>query len=829
MPRLSGSRACSTTPLAGPARHVGDPVDVVTGRVFDVETDFRVQRGAHTFSFTRHFDGGALTHVGSVGRSMCHVLEAALRVDLDGMRVELPDESVVRFPFFSADGVSERAGSFRLTRESQLRYTLRARDGRAWTWQFGDPLYPARLLQAHLFGLALTLSHDRAGRLERAHFGDGAELLFAWSGEQLASVRLLEDGGTKRTTLIQYAYDGSGRLVTIRDAYNFDQQLRYDYAHRLLEKVDRRGYAFRFTYDGAGRCTETAGEDGAELHRLAYVPLERRTEVTRADGGTTTYFYDAQGAIVSVLDPYGAARTYVSDGAGRIVEERDPHNNALAVVYDADDEVVAKVDAFGAVHHPDPEQDTRIHSHWVPDAPLAYRRGRDAEQPASLPLADVPYWRVPEPLRELLSTTPTEGGGRFTRVRNVQGLPLWDERDTGERRRYAFDPNANVRWDIDADGARTDYAYLSDNHLSERRDALGRVEQFTHSPYEKLTAYVDAGGTRSSYGYDLVDRLVTVSRHDRVRESYVYDKAGNLVEKRNPRGEALFKASYGPGNRERARTWLHGETQRFTYDAGGRLTEAEGEAGRCTFGYRFGRRCRDERDGAGVVHGFRAGTLSSVTVLGRFATTYARDADGALRVTDPAGTEHVLREPVPGVHTRVFADWVAEGLQYDLDGRVLAQADYDPVSERRLVQRLYRYSPEGWLQSVRDADAGHTLYAHDEVHRLQAVYRPDGVVEHYRYDAGNNLVEAPGLGEHLPASGPQHAPGTPLQPVVLDTGNRLWRANGERFHHDERDHVVARESHEGVTYYLRDARRRHDLRGLVRRARPPHQAAHSRG
>jgi RHS repeat-associated protein len=100
------------------------------------------------------------------------------------------------------------------------------------------------------------------------------------------------------------------------------------------------------------------------------------------------------------------------------------------------------------------------------------------------------------------------------------------------------------------------------------------------------------------------------------------------------------------------------------------------------------------------------------------------------------------------------------------------------------------------------------------VHRLQAVYRPDGVVEHYRYDAGNNLVEAPGLGEHLPASGPQHAPGTPLQPVVLDTGNRLWRANGERFHHDERDHVVARESHEGVTYYLRDAA--DQLRKVVR-------------
>ena len=40
--------------------------------------------------------------------------------------------------------------------------------------------------------------------------------------------------------------------------------------------------------------------------------------------------------------------------------------------------------------------------------------------------------------------------------------------------------------------------------------------------------------------------------------------------------------------------------------------------------------------------------------------------------------------------------------------------------------------------------------------------------------------------------------------VALSRGNKLYRANGDRFHYDARDHVVGREGSWGRVTYVRD-------------------------
>jgi hypothetical protein len=71
------------------------------------------------------------------------------------------------------------------------------------------------------------------------------------------------------------------------------------------------------------------------------------------------------------------------------------------------------------------------------------------------------------------------------------------------------------------------------------------------------------------------------------------------------------------------------------------------------------------------------------------------------------------------------------------------------------------------------------------------------VPEAYAYDAAGNVLSMPGLSEGaaLGASGYATAGGSA---VVLDTGNRVYRANGEQFVYDERDHVSARMRWDGV-------------------------------
>jgi len=69
--------------------------------------------------------------------------------------------------------------------------------------------------------------------------------------------------------------------------------------------------------------------------------------------------------------------------------------------------------------------------------------------------------------------------------------------------------------------------------------------------------------------------------------------------------------------------------------------------------------------------------------------------------------------------------------------------------------------------------------------------------EAYAYDAAGNVLSMPGLSEGaaLGAGGYATAGGSA---VVLDTGNRVYRANGEQFAYDDRDHVSARMRWDGV-------------------------------
>ena len=116
---------------------------------------------------------------------------------------------------------------------------------------------------------------------------------------------------------------------------------------------------------------------------------------------------------------------------------------------------------------------------------------------------------------------------------------------------------------------------------------------------------------------------------------------------------------------------------------------------------------------------------------------------------------------------------------------------------------------EGDLVERRDNTQGSTRYAYDAAHRLTHVLTPQGQVEEYEYDAGDNLVRAPRLSEGaletLRASAPPSLYTLDAGRVAMTSGNRLHRANGARFHYDDRDHVVAREGAHGVTYYLRDS------------------------
>jgi len=788
---------CSFTPRAGVSRFIGDPVDLITGALVDQETDFRLPGAAGTFSWVRSYDSRNASQDRGLGPGFRHSLDCELQFDLDGMAYVDASGQVSYYSVPAADGDVVTEDGHELERVNARSYRLHESDGRMLDFSFRGSERAARLVSVTI-GESVYVLHHEAATLSAIGLGPLGRLQLQWKDGRISRIVLAQDDN--ETELALYRYDEKGRQVEARNVHKHSLRYEYDDHSRVIKKTDRRGFSFQFKYDAHGRCVDSRGEDGAEAVTLEYRPIERTTIVTRHDGGKWTYQYIDAGVITNVLDPCGGSQAFLPDDLGRVCEEIDGLGNSTLVLYDPQGAAYAKLDPLKYVI-PLPEDPEQAHplEHRVADSPLERELGSLFAVPTRLPTGDTPLWELPASVRNNVTTADAEWGGATRIQRNLQGLPLREEREEGAPRRWAFDENANVRWEIDFDGSKSSFEYESGNHLAKRVDARGALTQFEHSPTEELTALTDPGGTRSEYVLDQKDRVVEVRRHGRLKERYAYDRADNLIEKRDGRGELLLEMTYGAGNVVLARRFTSGEVQNFDYDEHGRLIAAMGEAGPCTFTYApTGERLSDLRAESGVEHSRAELHGRTTTVLERFVTRYHIGRSGELQVTDPSGGSCTLRQIGHGIYERSWSGGARELSQYDVSGRCLLKALYTGGGDEAPWIRSYRLSGEGDLLAARDSQRGETRYHYDAAHHLQRVEDSDRRVDSYEHDLAGNLLRMPN----------PFLEGRKLDEGVrfaVGDGNRLHGANGEQFHYDDRDSIVRRNRWDGATDYVRDS------------------------
>ena len=658
---------------------------------------------------------------------------------------------------------------------------------------------------------------------------------------------------------------GSGYAFLTRgtDAYGHHFDWSYDADGKVVRRADRRGYAFVYLYDRQGRCIRAAGEDDVDAVRLSYDPAAHETTVVNeATGARSLYRYDPTLNLLDITGPEGAVQSLLYDERGELVAESDPLGEMWTMVRDASGAIVGKRDPLGYVHDfladvTRPDFDPLAIA--LPAGAMAQEHGAAQAHDFDVPREGSLARELPESLRSAL--LPGEYAGRLVEVRNAQGLLLRKDRCYGDgtvrSRRYGYDPNGNLRHFRDADGGDWHEEYASWNQRTLQTDPLGHTTRFAYSKRDRMVRVEDALGTTTEYGWDLRDRLSEVRRHGKVRERYVYDAAGGLVEKRVPRvvppsdaaaptvesatdsGDVLL-VSYkrGPlrtllGRKTNAEVDGFGVAETFTRDARGRIVgakyaDATGSAGEQTQAHDgAGRRLLDARKDAGgtssVAHRYLGDRLLSTTVqLVEDGPVYrvkyhrplsavspagpngaARSASTVTLVIDPTDQMHRLQRVDAGVLRRDFASGTTEVAQYDSEGRCLAKASEGASGLRR---RRFLRSAEGDLLERQDEARGTTRYRYDKAHRLTGVQSPDGAVHEYAHDEAGNLLRKPGLSEGYVA-GVQAGPAAvafDTSHVALSRGNKLYRANGDRFHYDARDHVVAREGSWGRLSYVRD-------------------------
>jgi RHS repeat-associated protein len=774
-------------------RLVGDPVDVVTGANVLRLDDF-VLPGPVPLAWRRYYDSRRHNDHLALGWGHTHEHDRALHFDVDGVRYVGPGGEEVGFPALTRDGDEAAAGGLTLRRVSAREFQVAAADEPVMEFAFADPGRPAPLRRWRRGSSTVELHYTPEGSLRELVDSRGRLVRVATDpeGRVLRLTLLAVSKQDKDRVLVAYQYDRAGNLIAGTDAYQHRFTHEFDEDRRLTRRTDRRGFSFHFEYDRQGRCVRTRGDDDLLDTRLRYLPEQRATVVTRADGGEWLYVYDDAGTVTQIVDPYGGVQRFKTDESGRVVEEIDPNQNVTRVVYDADGSPLAKQSPLGQVTPitgslglRNPEDPN------VPTRPLGWEYGDWlAAETIRLPESGAAVLQqVHRFARGQVRTTdppqPGRNGDGAGPVYDELGLLLRDVGPDGKGRSWSYDVNGRVARYHDRDGAAHRVEYTSYNHPHRATDPVGNTVTFQFSQTEQLAAVVDAGGTRTEFVRDRKDRIVRIVRHGAVKEEYAYDRADNLIKKSDGRGACLLTHEIGPGNLVTVRRLASGEAHRFTYDERGRLKHVEVPDAALDFGYDdWGNWVRDERNGRGVRLEFDGTIPVAVTVLGRFRTEYQRPTRKTILLRDPTGREHKVRHLGNGLVVRAMSNGTREVSQYDADGRCLVKVASRTRHPARPWSRVYHYSGEGDLVRVEDSWRGTAEYSYDAAHRLTGGRVPDREPFAFAYDAAGNLLQQPGL-----------------EGVSLRDGNRLEFANGDTFEYNPRNHVAARRGPAGETHF----------------------------
>jgi RHS repeat-associated protein len=578
---------------------------------------------------------------------------------------------------------------------------------------------------------------------------------------------------------IVYQPDGSGGFVTpsgvlgrlavvagLRELNTQDQLThRFGADGKLTKILDRSGQGLTMAYDASGRlstvtdasnriATYTYGTVGAALGRLVSVAIGGRAvsfayitanakvllnSSTDVRGKISTYTYDANGFLTSVVDPLSHAEfTNIYDSTGRVVSQADQLGKISTFVWDDVNQKSTMTDAAGAVRSwgfagnvltstVDPAGTTSVANNAVLDttgftdadgkvwAATYDVRGNMLTRTAPAPLSYVESWTYDlrnNPLtyvdpRGITTTYTYDTAGR---VASVSRPAPTGNAVTG----YVWNADGTLASTTDPRGAVTSFVYEANGNMLSSTDQLGNKTSYTYDTAGRVLTVVEPRGNvvgataaqfTTTYTYDANGNVLTVKDALARVTTNVYDNAGNLSSTTAPdTGATTF--AYNAANELISQTAPDGGVTSYDYsNRGERVKQTDPTGGITTWTY----------DGAGRMATMvepRGNVVGANAAL--YTTTYGYDALGRqTSVTDPIG--------------RVTTT------AYDVLGRVSSRTDPQGTS-------TYTYDGNGNQLSVVRTGVGTSSTTFDSLDRVATSTDPRGKTSTYAYDLGGNLT-----------------------------------------------------------------------------------------
>ncbi|WP_437573898.1 RHS repeat-associated core domain-containing protein [Sorangium sp. So ce887] len=625
----------------------GDPVDVVTGRVFTIPAVDLDLPGPLPLSIVRSYTTAASNRDVGLGFGWSHSLAWEIEVRRRAIRV-WTDDGPVDFDAMPVGAGAAGPHGWVLARE-EGGFVLDTGDDRWYVFA-----------ESAGTGYLLTAIKDRYNNEIKLSYREGVLGEIIDSVGRTVRVRRAPDGrigafelknARERGAWIacaRYTYDEAGDLTSATDADGYTTRYAYQ-EHLVTSHTSPTGLTFFFRYDDRRRCVETwgsyadgrdsglaenlpthladgktvargihhckieFGEDGYSevadsitVHRYLGNPLGKVDKAVSA-GAVFSRTYDEHGHLRTFVDPLGAMTLWQRDRLGRVISVTDPLGRMTTIERDADGHVRRAIDPAGGVTE---------------------------------------LWRMPDGL------TWTDPIGAVFQVRqDARGRLIETVAPNGGRTTYLYDDLGNMVEKTDALGAKTQLAYDYWGRCRSLRDPSGAVVSYTYDNRGNLTGVYRPDGGTTRYEVDgmgdctsvlqpnqQLTRLVRGGFHKLCEvhkpngevTRFRYNREGRLVEVQNALGErhSIELNTAGMVTSERG---FDGRVSRYKYDYNGRLVFFENAAGEKTeYTYDLAgqlvARTHDDGSVETFIYDERGDLIASDSAAGSFS--YQRNAVG---------------------------------------------------------------------------------------------------------------------------------------------------------------------------------------------------------
>jgi RHS repeat-associated protein len=396
--------------------------------------------------------------------------------------------------------------------------------------------------------------------------------------------------GTSSASTETFAYDAANNLESVTDGNGHKTKYTYDTTGDRLSMVDADEHETKWTYDQTHDVLTVTTPNG-ETTTISRDSRGNAETISRPAPGaatqTTTFHYDPQGDVTSVVDPLKHTSNYEYNSQGDCTGATDPAGDKRTFAYNEDSRQTSNVSPAGNV------------------------KGAEASQ----------------------YTTKIE--------RDAQGRPITFTDPLGHTTKIVYDANGNIETETDPNGHTTIYTYNADNERTKTKEPSGTTTETGYDGSGRVTSQIDGNKHTITYvrnpvgeATEIKDALGRVTKKE-------YDAAGNLTAVTDA-AKHTTKYSYDPANRLKEVAFSDGKTPtiKYEYDADGNRTKMTDGTGKTTYTYDLLDRLVQNADGHGDKTGYEydlAGEQTKLTYPNGTLISRAFDNAGRLQsVTDPS-------------------------------------------------------------------------------------------------------------------------------------------------------------------------------------------------